>query len=100
MYGRIAAKGNPGIYPCAFQYPGNTKAFSSETGHFYLKLDKMKPDYKKVQIKNSGSGKVLSSVGENPTGALPEPWITAEQIAVKPVFTKADLENMEHLSYA
>ncbi|HJZ41607.1 MAG TPA: methylmalonyl-CoA mutase [Bacteroidales bacterium] len=60
----------------------------------------MKPDYKKVQIKNSGSGKVLSSVGENPTGALPEPWITAEQIAVKPVFTKADLENMEHLSYA
>ncbi len=27
-------------------------------------------------------------------------WLTAEQIPVKPVYTKADLEGMEHLNYA
>ena len=29
-----------------------------------------------------------------------ETWITPEQIAVKPVYTKEDLEGMEHLEYA
>ncbi len=54
----------------------------------------MKPDFKNIQIKNLTSSQELSP----PADA--EPWLTAEQIPVKPVFTRTDLEHMEHLSYA
>lgn len=60
----------------------------------------MIPDYKKIKIKNPGSGKITLPAGEKSGNPLPELWTTAEQIPVKPVFTKADLENMEHLSFA
>ncbi len=52
----------------------------------------MKPNFKNVKIdeavKASGSVKSESN------------WLTAEQIPVKPVYTAADLEQMEHLNYA
>ena len=59
----------------------------------------MKPDYKKIVLQN------LTQPGKNAaketaaveTGNL---WMTAEHIPVKPVYTKEDLENMEHLAYA
>jgi methylmalonyl-CoA mutase len=53
----------------------------------------MKPDYKNISPENlnPATGSDLSSHDE---------WLTAEHIPVKPVFTRADLENMEHLSYA
>jgi methylmalonyl-CoA mutase len=53
----------------------------------------MKPDYKNIDIFSkpaSGKGKA----------AAKSEWMTPEQIGVKGVFTAADLENMEHLSYA
>jgi methylmalonyl-CoA mutase len=54
----------------------------------------MKPDFKNIQLNHlTGSQKPLQ-----PADA--EPWLTAEQIPVKPVFTAADLEHMEHLSFA
>ena len=52
----------------------------------------MKPNFKEINIK-SGKG----SVG---TVDFPKDWITPEQIPVKSVYTKEDLEGMEHLNYA
>ena len=59
----------------------------------------MKPDFKNIAIKR------LTGDLENPSQAANQKaeagsWMTAEQIPVKAVFTKADLEPMEHLSYA
>jgi methylmalonyl-CoA mutase len=59
----------------------------------------MKPDFKSIVIKNITGKKELSSPVMNP-GEDKEVWMTAEQIPVKPLFTKADLKGMEHLSYA
>lgn len=58
----------------------------------------MKPDFKKINIK--------ATAGQ-PDGAawqaqnnIEKNWLTPEQIPVKPVYTKEDLEGMEHLNYA
>jgi methylmalonyl-CoA mutase len=57
---------------------------------------KMKPDYKSINIKNLNSGThQAKGVSEKQ-----EDWLTAEHIPVKPVFTRADIENLEHLTYA
>jgi methylmalonyl-CoA mutase len=52
----------------------------------------MKPDFSKVDLKN------IKASGNAPKAE--SNWTTAEQIAVKPVYTAADLEGMEHLHYA
>ncbi len=52
----------------------------------------MKPNFKDIDIK-----KVAASKFE---GANETNWVTPEKIEVKPVYTKADLEGMEHLNYA
>jgi methylmalonyl-CoA mutase len=52
----------------------------------------MKPDFSKVDYGNI-------KVSGNKAGSYPS-WMTAEQIAVKPVYTASDLEDMEHLNYA
>lgn len=52
----------------------------------------MKPDFKNIDIK-----KVAASKFE---GANETNWVTPEKIEVKPVYTKSDLEGMEHLNYA
>ncbi len=51
----------------------------------------MRPDFSHINLKSSTSG--------SKTAAGPA-WLTPEQIPVKPVFSKDDLENMEHLQYA
>ncbi len=58
----------------------------------------MKPDFKNINIKATAG---------RPDGAawqaqnkIEKNWLTPEQIPVKPVYTKEDLEDMEHLSYA
>jgi methylmalonyl-CoA mutase len=53
----------------------------------------MRPDFKNVKIR---------SIGKSDSASLPKGcnWITTEQIPVKPVFTVADLDKMEHLNYA
>ncbi len=52
---------------------------------------KMKPDFKKINI---------ADVAAAPAPSVESNWLTAEQIAVKPIYTKADLAGMEHLNYA
>ena len=52
----------------------------------------MKPDFKQIDIKNVAASKV--------EGANESHWQTPELIDVKPVYTKDDLQGMEHLNYA
>jgi methylmalonyl-CoA mutase len=54
----------------------------------------MKPDFSKINIFAPADTSAHQG-GDNSTG-----WQTAEGIAVKPVFTAADLEELEHLHYA
>ena len=56
------------------------------------------PNFKNIDIKTilqqkSAESRIEKKESENR-------WITAEQIPVKPFYTKADIENMEHLGYA
>ncbi len=53
----------------------------------------MRPDFKNVSLR---------SFTKSPSAvkASDKEWMTTEQIPVKPVFTPADLEKMEHLNYA
>ena len=58
----------------------------------------MKPDFKNIDIKAAASQEKLCSC--KTAGNADEIWSTPEKIAVKPVYTKEDLEGMEHLNYA
>jgi len=58
----------------------------------------MRPDFKNIQITKTAASTVMA--GSPDPGEATEGWTTAEQIAVKPVFTKDDLSGMEHLAYA
>ena len=58
----------------------------------------MKPDFKNIDIKAAAPKEELCSC--KTTGNADEIWKTPEQIEVKPVYTKEDLEGMEHLNYA
>ncbi len=51
----------------------------------------MKPDFKQIDIREVAASKV--------EGANEANWLTPEQIPVKPVYTKEDLQGMEHLGY-
>ncbi len=51
----------------------------------------MKPNFKNIDIKNIKSSGEAPQLGEN--------WNTPEQIAVKTIYTKKDLEDLEHLEY-
>jgi len=58
----------------------------------------MKPDFKQINI-------LAGMAGNDPktwekANGIEKDWKTPEQIQVKPVYTKADLEGMEHLHYA
>ncbi|MDP4277594.1 MAG: methylmalonyl-CoA mutase family protein, partial [Bacteroidota bacterium] len=59
----------------------------------------MKPDFKKINIKNAGIPSTDPRQWEKANG-IEKDWKTPEHILVKPVYTKADLEGMEHLNYA
>jgi len=59
----------------------------------------MKPDFKKIQLQKAVAP-AHKGGATMPDNLQAEPWTTAEQIQVKPVFTRNDLRNMEHLSYA
>lgn len=52
----------------------------------------MKANFSKINIKEVKDSKKKLN--------LKADWMTPEQIAVKPVYTAEDLENMEHLNYA
>lgn len=59
----------------------------------------MKPNFKNIDIKNAGFEAVNASQWSAKNG-IEANWITPELIPVKPVYTKEDLEGMEHLNYA
>ncbi|PAU95125.1 methylmalonyl-CoA mutase [Aliifodinibius salipaludis] len=52
----------------------------------------MRPDFSDIDFD--------ASISADQKGNDNESWQTAEQIPVKPQFTKADIENLEHLDYA
>ncbi|PTN08318.1 methylmalonyl-CoA mutase [Mangrovibacterium marinum] len=58
----------------------------------------MKPDFKSINIKTATAQKKASEWAAE--HKISKDWITPEQIPVKPVYTKEDLEGMEHLNYA
>jgi len=60
-----------------------------------VKTKKMKPDFKNINIKNFRAKQTPRSITDNTKN-----WLTPEQIPVKPVYTKEDLEGLEHLDYA
>lgn len=59
----------------------------------------MKPNFENIDIKSAkySSPNVEEWVDNN---QIKSNWLTPEQIPVKPVYTKNDLEGMEHLNYA
>ncbi len=58
----------------------------------------MKPNFKNINIKAATQQENISEwVAKN---KIEKNWKTPEQIPVKPVYTKEDLEGMEHLNYA
>lgn len=59
----------------------------------------MKPQFKNIDIKSAGFAAIDAAVWASKQDNT-SVWRTAEQILVKPVYTAADLEGMEHLDYA
>ncbi len=58
----------------------------------------MRPNYKDIDIKSAGFADVDASQWAKEKQVVAS-WNTPEQIKVKPVYTEADLEGMEHLDY-
>ncbi|MCW3805176.1 methylmalonyl-CoA mutase [Plebeiibacterium marinum] len=58
-----------------------------------------RPDFKNIDFKKSSTGEVNASEWEKANG-ITKDWVTPEQIPVKSVYSKDDLEGMEHLNYA
>ncbi|NOZ46001.1 MAG: methylmalonyl-CoA mutase [Chlorobi bacterium] len=59
----------------------------------------MRPNFKNIELKTI-SGKHLSGWEWEKKHDISGTWITPEQISVKPVYNKHDLDGMEHLNYA
>ena len=55
----------------------------------------MKPDFKNIDILTDAFGAQATAPAHNPD----TDWLTPELIPVKPVYTKDDLQGMEHLDY-
>lgn len=59
----------------------------------------MKPNFKDIDIHSAGFAST-DVAGWTEKNEIKADWLTPEQIPVKPVYTKEDLEGMEHLNYA
>lgn len=59
----------------------------------------MKPNFRNINIHNAPDPGMNPAEWEEQLGIRTD-WETPEQIKVKPVYTAADLENLEHLTYA
>ncbi|MCF8366303.1 MAG: methylmalonyl-CoA mutase [Bacteroidales bacterium] len=59
----------------------------------------MKPNFKNIDIKSSPRSAFTADEWEK-ENKIENGWKTPEHIPVKSVYTKADLENLEHLDYA
>ena len=58
----------------------------------------MRPDFKNIDIKAHNN--VTDSELWAKESGIAADWMTNEQIAIKPVYGEADLNKLEHLSYA
>lgn len=59
----------------------------------------MRPEFKNIDFRKKEKDKIPSSEWEKQNNIKHE-WRTAEQISVKPVYNRFDLEEFEHLNYA
>jgi methylmalonyl-CoA mutase len=59
----------------------------------------MRPDFKKINVKRAAKANFNIADWEK-QNQISKDWITAEQIALKQVYTKEDLHGMQHLNYA
>ncbi len=59
----------------------------------------MRPKFNNIDIKTKPCGTTDAKAWEQKHGVKKD-WVTPEQIPVKPVYSKDDLEGMEHLNYA
>ncbi len=59
----------------------------------------MKPNFKNINIKSDGF-KGIDAANWAEKNKIKADWHTPEHIEVKPVYSKKDLEGMEHLNYA
>ena len=59
----------------------------------------MRPNFKDIDIKSAGFATTDAAAWAKANG-IEADWKTPEHIQVKPVYTKEDLEGMEHLNYA
>jgi methylmalonyl-CoA mutase len=59
----------------------------------------MKPNFKNIDIKSAGFAATNAAKWLTDNG-IEADWTTPELIPVRPVYTKEDLEGMEHLKYA
>ena len=64
----------------------------------FFNTTKMKPDFKNINIKTATQQ--TNTADWLSKNNIKKDWLTPEQIPVKPVYTKEDLEGMEHLDYA
>ena len=60
----------------------------------------MKPNFRNIDIKNEGFAAAGGAAEQTNAGGTDSGWKTPEHIQVKAVYTKEDLEGMEHLGYA
>jgi methylmalonyl-CoA mutase len=59
----------------------------------------MKPDFSKIDIKGTQASRTAAAEWEKQHN-IKKNWLTPEQIPVKPVYSREDLLEMEHLNYA
>ncbi len=59
----------------------------------------MRPKFNNIDFKTKACGVTDTKAWEQKHGVKKD-WVTPEQIPVKPVYSKDDLEGMEHLNYA
>ena len=59
----------------------------------------MRPSFTKSDIKKINIGSKDTASWEKEKG-IEKDWLTSEQIPVKSIYSKDDLEGMEHLNYA
>jgi methylmalonyl-CoA mutase len=59
----------------------------------------MRPDFSKIDFRDNNKCPVDPKSWEKKNG-IKKDWVTPEQIPVKAVYNKEDLEGMEHLNYA
>jgi len=59
----------------------------------------MKPDFSKIDFQNSGKSS-LHDVGWEKQNKISSDWQTSENIPVKQVYTRKDIDKLEHLDFA